>query len=138
MPFGNSGIFASMIAVPYVLACEVIFFRKNRLFFKFGKHVAGIAALDQEPHVLYISTLAVSPEFRRAGIASFILNYAETVAEKIGKGYLELSVLKKNLPARKLYEKHGFSVKKEKRRTYLMTKKVDPQRRANATATPAK
>jgi GNAT superfamily N-acetyltransferase len=125
MPFGNSRILATLIAVPYVLACEAIFFRKNRLFFKLGKRVAGILALAQEPNRLYISTVAVAPELRRLGIASFILNYAETVAEKISKPYLELSVLKKNLPARKLYQKHSFKVKKEKRRTYLMAKNVD-------------
>ncbi|MGD0978926.1 MAG: GNAT family N-acetyltransferase [Candidatus Bathyarchaeia archaeon] len=70
-------------------------------------------ALIEEPNALYISSLAVAPDVRRVGIASYVLNYAERVAKRLDKEYLELSVLKKDLSARNLYAKYGFSQRKE-------------------------
>jgi ribosomal protein S18 acetylase RimI-like enzyme len=80
--------------------------------------------LIEEPNALHISSLAVAPELRRFEIASYILNYAERVAKRLDKEYLELSVLKKNLAARNLYTKYGFSQKGRKERTLILAKKV--------------
>ena len=124
MPFGNSKLLTLIITVPYILSCEAIFFRKNRYFVKFRNRVAGVLVLHQMSEALYISSLAVAPELRRFGVASFILNFTERVAKNLNKECLELSVLKKNLPARRLYSKFGFSLKKERKRTFVLARKV--------------
>jgi ribosomal protein S18 acetylase RimI-like enzyme len=52
------------------------------------------------------------------------LDYAERIAKKLDREYLELSVLKKNLAAQNLYQKFGFSLKEERKRTLILAKKV--------------
>jgi ribosomal protein S18 acetylase RimI-like enzyme len=68
--------------------------------------------------------LAVAPEYRRLGIAKQILNFSAKIAKKRGKRWLELTVLKKNTPARRLYEKSGFVKKKERRWSLVMQKEA--------------
>lgn len=123
MPFGNSEFLPLLIAVPYILACEVIFFGNQRFFVKLRNSVVGLLILNEKPSALRISNLAVAPEFRRLEIASCILSYAYRVAEMLDKDYLELSVLKKNLPARTLYSRFGSS-QKEERRSFILVRKV--------------
>lgn len=55
-----------------------------------------------------VNTLAVSPAFRRKGIADRLLFAAMEEAERRGgrQGYLEVRA--GNTPARRLYQKHGF------------------------------
>jgi ribosomal protein S18 acetylase RimI-like enzyme len=113
-----------LIAVPYVVAAEVIFFRNKRFFVKLGNRVVGLLVLNDEPNALHISSLAVAPELRRLGIASCILKYTEKMARMLDEEYLELSVLKKNLPARRLYKKLGFSQKEERKRSLILAKRV--------------
>jgi len=124
MPFGNSRFLPLLIAVPYILACEVIFFRNQRFFVKLRNRVVGLLILNEKPDALRISSLAVAPEFRRLGIATYILAYAESKAEMLDKDFLELSVLKKNLPARTLYRNSGFSQKEERKRSFILVRKV--------------
>ena len=122
MTFGNSKLLASLIVVPYILSCEAIFLRRRRFFAKLENHVVGVLILHEKPEVLHVSSLAVAPEYRRHGIAKQILNFSAKIAKKRGKRWLELTVLKKNIPARRLYEKSGF-VKKEERRWSLVLKR---------------
>lgn len=124
MPLGNSKFLVLLMAVPYILSCEVMFFRRKRFFLKLGNYVAGVFVLNEKPSGLRISSLAVAPELRRFGIASCILSYADRMAKILGKEYLELSVFKKNLPARRLYRKFGFSQKEERKETFILAKKV--------------
>ncbi len=85
-----------------------------------GQQVVGVFALEEEAEALFISVLASNPFYRRIGIASFVLEHATTLARKFGKKYLELAVTKKNDPALKLYNKFGFHVKKEKKRSFIL------------------
>jgi GNAT superfamily N-acetyltransferase len=124
MPFGNSRFLPLLIPVPYILACEVISFRNQRFFVKLRNRVVGLLILNEKPDALRISSLAVAPEFRRLGIASYILSYAERIAEMLDKEFLELSVLKKNLPSRTLYRNSGFSQKEERKRSFILVRKV--------------
>jgi ribosomal protein S18 acetylase RimI-like enzyme len=124
MPFGNFKFLPPLIAVPYVVAAEVIFFRNKRFFVKLGNRVVGLLVLNHGPNALHISSLAVAPELRRLGIASCILRYTERMAKVSDEEYLELSVLKKNLPARRLYRKFGFSQKEERKRSFILVKRV--------------
>jgi ribosomal protein S18 acetylase RimI-like enzyme len=123
MPFGNSRL-VPLVAVAYILGAEVMFLRNRRFFVKSNGRVVGLLILREKPNALHISSLAVASELRRFGIASWILNCAERMAKRLGKGYLELSVLKKNFAARSLYQKYGFSVKQERKRTLVLTKRV--------------
>jgi ribosomal protein S18 acetylase RimI-like enzyme len=124
MTFGNSKLLASLIVVPYILSCEAIFLRKRRCFAKLDNRVVGVLILHEKPESLYVSSLAVAPEYRRHGIAKQILNFSEKIAKKQGKRWLELTVLKKNSPARRFYEKSGFVNKKERRWSIVMQKEA--------------
>jgi ribosomal protein S18 acetylase RimI-like enzyme len=114
-PFGNPRLLASLIIVPYILSCEPILLRKRRYFAKMKNRVVGVLILHEKPDALHISSLAVASEYRRHGIAEQILNFSVKIARNRGKRWLELTVFKKNTPARRLYEKSGFVKKKERR-----------------------
>ncbi len=124
LAFGKSRLLASLVAVPYILACEPIFLRKRRYFVKLKNRVVGVLILHEKPDALYISSLAVAPEYRRRGVAKHILNFSTRIANKQGKRWLELTVLKKNIPARRLYEKSGFVKKGEKRFSLVLRKEA--------------
>ena len=57
----------------------------------------------------YIENIAVHPEFRRRGIGASLIQalIQQGLAEQLA--FLTLEVRESNLPARKLYEKYGFS-----------------------------
>lgn len=57
---------------------------------------------------LYISNLAVHPEFRRQGIAYLLLRACDRIAADWGFEDLYLHVMEDNLGARHLYHKAGF------------------------------
>jgi ribosomal protein S18 acetylase RimI-like enzyme len=59
---------------------------------------------------LYISNLAVKPEFRRCGVASQLLLACDRVAWRWGYTDIYLHVLEENQKARSLYEKIGYQV----------------------------
>jgi ribosomal protein S18 acetylase RimI-like enzyme len=122
--FGNSRLLTSLILIPYILAMEVLHLKGKRYFVKFKKHIVGVFILREKPEVLYISSLAVAPNYRRFGVGTRILKYAERAAGRMGKKWLELSVLKINTPARRLYEKTGFVKEKEKRLGFILRKEI--------------
>jgi len=57
---------------------------------------------------IYINNVAVSREFRRKGVASAMLSYAEYIARSRGKDRLKLWVANDNKAAFKFYRKMGF------------------------------
>ena len=59
--FGNPRPLAPLVAVPYVLLCEIIFFRGKRFFVKLKERVVGILVVREKTEALYISSLAVAP-----------------------------------------------------------------------------
>jgi ribosomal protein S18 acetylase RimI-like enzyme len=82
----------------------------------------GVLAVKEEDNALFISSLAVSPDYRRKGIASYTLSFSQALAKSRRRNIVELLVLKRNLPALGLYLKHGFQVEKEKRRSLVLRK----------------
>jgi ribosomal protein S18 acetylase RimI-like enzyme len=120
--FGNSGQLEMLIAVPYILGCELAFFREERYFVKLKKQVVGVFVLREKSDALYVGSLGVAPEYRKHGIATFILSHCTQVAKRLGKKWLELTVLKTNIPARHLYERFGFSDKEERKWSFVMRK----------------
>jgi ribosomal protein S18 acetylase RimI-like enzyme len=122
--FGNSGQLTLLIAVPYIVGCELAFFRKERYFVKLKKQVIGVFVLREESEALYLSSLGVAPEYRKHGIATFILSHCTEIARRMGKKWLELTVLKTNIPARQLYEGFGFLDEEEKKWSFVMRKNI--------------
>lgn len=59
---------------------------------------------------LHIANLAVDPQYRQLGIASWILDTLMNIAESIQTRIVHLEVRKSNLQAIKLYEKYGFEI----------------------------
>lgn len=122
--FGNFRLLAPIVAVPYVLSCEIIFFRKKRFFVKLRERVAGIFIVREKGESLYINSLAVAPEYRRSGLGRFILDFAAKLGKRLGKKWLELSVLKTNGPARRLYAKADFSMFEERKHSLTLRKRL--------------
>jgi len=125
-----SGLPGLIVVIPY-LALSPVFFtkwreRKKYLFYfiTLGQRVVGVLDLRKDVRTLYIHILAVSPDYRRIGIAAYALNQAEAIATKLHKEALELSVLKNNTPALRLYMRHGYSIKEEKRRSFILRKQI--------------
>ena len=124
MFFGTSRFLNSLIAIPYVASSELVFFRATRLYAMLKEQVAGVLVVREEPDTLYISNLAVEPEYREHGIGTDMLNFCARMATRTGKNWLELSVLKTNVTARRLYGKAGFTVKENRRWSLILAKKV--------------
>lgn len=106
--------------VPYILLTEAYFFRRIRCFVVLKQRIVGIIAFQEKADVLYISSLAVSPFYREIGVATHMLDYAIMVAGQLHKNAVELSVVKANAPALRLYRKFGFEKKKERRRSFIL------------------
>lgn len=112
-PFGRTKIFAILSVIPYTLIAEIIFFRTQRYFIMISENLAGVLAILSEEDTIFINTIGVRRTFRRQGIAHFALERVARLAVDQDKKRLELSVLKKNTPAQRLYSEFGFKRKSE-------------------------
>jgi ribosomal-protein-alanine N-acetyltransferase len=70
--------------------------------------LCGFLCARLSPGGWEIENVVVGEEFRRQGIADALLQALIDTAEKAGNPDLHLEVRGSNLPARRLYEKHGF------------------------------
>lgn len=66
-------------------------------------------AENDDSEVLVIHTLAVSPKFRRRGVARALVLHADAVARELGCKAIRLDTANINAPALKLYRAVGFS-----------------------------
>lgn len=114
-----------LIIVPYVLFSEIYFFEQERYFATIEKQIVGVLALENRTNTLYISNLAVSPFYRRMGVATYLLDFAVGLARQLGSSPLELSVNKANAPALRLYTKQGFKKQAEKINSYILRKEFN-------------
>jgi ribosomal protein S18 acetylase RimI-like enzyme len=71
--------------------------------------------LASNAHVLMIDNLGVAPTAQRKGVASALLEAAETYASERKIERLTLRVLSVNTAARALYERHGYETEGELR-----------------------
>lgn len=97
--FGNPHLLKPLVIIPYMLAATVYNFGGKRLIVKLGDQTATMFVLKIRRDALIVSSLAVSPNYRRCGIGLFILNYAEKLCRQMRIEWLELAVLKVNTPA---------------------------------------
>jgi ribosomal protein S18 acetylase RimI-like enzyme len=124
MLFGNPAWLAPLIAVPYMLAALVYNFRGARYFIRGENEVAGILVLKVRQDALIVHTLAVSPIKRKRGVGFFVLVQAEELAKQMKLPWLELEVLKRNVPAQRFYWKFGFKIHAERRLSLVVRKRV--------------
>lgn len=73
----------------------------------------------EDPEILHLEMLAVSPNARGKGIGSKLLNSLAAVAREEGCHKLTLEVVDTNPRAQKLYESMGYTCKKTKRTGFL-------------------
>lgn len=99
-------------------------------FVKLETKIVGLLAIQEHHESLLVASLGVAKEYRRLGIGTCILGYIETIARRMGKRWLETLVLRKNIPAQRLYTKYGFTFIQSERMHCIMRKKtrIDPQR----------
>lgn len=69
---------------------------------------AGYMGLQYVLDEGYISNVCTSPEFRRRGVASALIDETVTRAAALGLSFLSLEVRRSNEPAIRLYEAWGF------------------------------
>lgn len=99
---------------------------QNNLFVaRFDDKIAGSIILSQIPDeshenvdwqfdgshedVFFVHTLAVNPEFSKAGVGRKLLGFAEKFGIKNGIQAIRLDVYEHNAPAIKLYESCGYT-----------------------------
>ena len=70
--------------------------------------VCGYLALSSVLDEGSVDNIAVAPAFRRRGIGDALLSDAVGRGRAAGLAFLTLEVRASNLPALRLYEKHGF------------------------------
>ena len=79
-------------------------------YVKVNMKTLGLFAYQENHESLRVASLAVRRQFRRLGIGESLLHLVETTARKMHKKWLEVDVLKKNVPARRLYTNYGFTL----------------------------
>ncbi len=85
--------------------------------------VVGFCSLWRVVDELHINNLAVAPPYRRAGVATSLLMHLMGEGARLGAVRATLEVRRSNDPARRLYERFGFTVKGIRRAYY--TKPVE-------------
>ena len=81
-------------------------------------HAIGFCSFWRVLDELHINNLAVSPDWRRQGVASALLTFVLTEGARLGAKRATLEVRQSNDPARSLYERFGFSVAGVRRAYY--------------------
>ena len=74
-----------------------------------GEQVLGYAGLLYVLDEGCITNVATAPARRREGIAGMLLSALKERARELNLAFLTLEVRESNFPARRLYEKHGFT-----------------------------
>jgi len=121
---GNPRLLKPLIIIPYMLTLEIYNFRAERYLIKFENETVAQLSLRRRHNTLTVSSLAVSPKYRRHGIGLFTLKWTENLAKHTKANWLELSVLKRNTPAQRLYQEFGFKVAAERRFSLTLRKTI--------------
>jgi len=93
-------------------------------FVKLEEKIVGLLAIQEHHESLLVASLGVAKEYRRLGIGTCILGYIEAIAKNRGKRWLETLVLRKNIPAQRLYTKYGFTFIQSERMHFTMRKET--------------
>lgn len=83
-----------------------------------GEELLGYVGMMYVLDEGYISNVAVSPEYRRTGIADALLDELIKRARELEFSFVTLEVRESNTAARELYKKHGFSDVGQRKKYY--------------------
>jgi ribosomal-protein-alanine N-acetyltransferase len=86
-----------------------------------GRAVAGYVVFWRVADEIHLHNIAVRRDLRKCGIASRLLSRVIRDCRQEGARFVTLEVRRSNLPAQKLYESFGFSVKGVRRGYYADT-----------------
>ena len=77
-----------------------------------SKKGAEVTEIDPEslPDELYINTISVDPDFRRKGIGSQLLDFAEFIAKRANISKVSLNVETEKEAAIRLYKRSGYEI----------------------------
>ena len=75
-----------------------------------GRRVAAFCTCWIVYDELHVNSIAVDPELRGKGLATALMRFVLAEAERRGAHRATLEVRRSNRPARRLYEKLGFSI----------------------------
>ena len=89
-------------------------------FVKLETRIVGLLAIQEHHESLLVASLGVAKEYRRLGIGTCILANIETIARHMGKRWLEVDVLTKNISAQRLYTKYGFTFIQSEKMLFIM------------------
>jgi ribosomal protein S18 acetylase RimI-like enzyme len=92
-------------------------------YVKLRAKTVGLWAVQEHHDSLFVASLSVAKEYRRLGLGTCILKRIESIARRMGKSWMEVDVLKKNIPAQRLYTKYGFKFEDEKMHGMIRGKK---------------
>lgn len=79
----------------------------------------GVLYLQERTEELFIANIEILPVYQRQGIGAQVIREVQSQAEHQGKP-VALQVLKRNLPARHLYQRLGFGITGENETHYIM------------------
>jgi [ribosomal protein S18]-alanine N-acetyltransferase len=83
-----------------------------------GREVVGLLSASVVVDEVQIDNVAVVKRLRRMGIASYLITEGLSIANQRGARSAVLEVRSANLPARLLYERHGFIISGVRRDYY--------------------
>ncbi len=121
---GNPSLLSRFGLLPWIFWSLIVTRRSSKYVFLYDKSPAGVIALLPKSDALYLSSVATSPSSRGRGIGSCILSFAEKAANKTGLKRLELTVMKVNTPAQRLYVRFGFAFKEESKYSFILKKEI--------------
>jgi len=102
----------------------LILLRLPCYFVKLETKIVGLLAIQEQHESLRVASLGIAKEYRRLGIGTCILSCIETIAKHMGRRWLEVDVLGKNVPAQRLYAKYGFKLIQSERMLWIMRKQT--------------
>lgn len=85
--------------------------------------VAGLIAVDEDPDCVWLQKIYLNADWRGKGIGSSLISAVIADANRRNKP-VQLRVLRVNEGARRLYERHGFTVIEEQPERYVMRREA--------------
>lgn len=73
----------------------------------------GFDCWEEKENAREFARVAVMPDCQGKGIAGILVSKIEKILKSQCIGAIHISVAKKNIPAQKLYQSHGFSIRGE-------------------------